>query len=290
MSAPPRSILKKRPIQEEDAVEEVPAESGPSTDRGMQEPESETGSEDDDQDSFDDETDEEEDDEDEDEIREMGQDRVKPPKSTSLFRRLLACRDTDATTSCNSEIKNTTLRPTAAPAFSLALNHLLNLPPTASSLAPRNAPPSTQTQRLERRAKTLIKETKANHLARGHVRDVIVGWGARPALPFSQWDSASAREFERAQNGEGSAQVTESGAEREKRLRRLAQRGVVRLFNAIGAAQGAPDKAEREEAKRRKLEGNDEVTAIEGKPGGNVSRRPNVLGGRGKGEAREFGL
>lgn len=191
------------------------------------------------------------------------------------------------------EVKNKTLRPTAAPAFSLALNHLLNLPATAASLAPRNKPPSAQTQRLERRAKGLIKETKANHLARGHVRDVIVGWGARPGLPFSQWESASAREFYRAQAGEVVGEVTESGAEREKRLRRLAQRGVVRLFNAIGAAQGAPDKAERDEAKRRKLEaaGSDAAstatTTIEGKAGGNVSRRPNVLGGRGKGEACE---
>lgn len=197
----------------------------------------------------------------------------------------------------STELKNKTLRPTPAPAFSLALNHLLNLPPTLSTLAPRNAPPSAHTQRLERRAKTLIKETKSNHLARGHVRDVIAGWGARPELPFSQWDSTTAREFERAQNGEGEA-ARETGAEREKRLRRLAQRGVVRLFNAIGAAQGAPDKAEREEAKRRKLEarGSDAgsvatTTAgmIEGRlAGGNVSRRPNVLGGRGKGEACEL--
>lgn len=94
--------------------------------------------------------------------------------------------------------------------------------------------------------------------------------------------------------------TTESGAEREKRLRRLAQRGVVRLFNAIGAAQGAPDKADRDEAKRRKLEANGSdagstatttAAMIEAsRAGGNVSRRPNVLGGRGKGEACAFNL
>lgn len=130
---------------------------------------------------------------------------------------------------------------------------MLNLPPSASTLAPRNAPPSANTQRLERRAKNLIRETKANHLARGHVRDVIAGWGSRPAIPFGTWDSTTAREFDRAQNGADGENV-ETGAEREKRLRRLAQRGVVRLFNAIGAAQGAPAKAERDEAKKRKLE------------------------------------
>ena len=140
----------------------------------------------------------------------------------------------------------------------------------------------------------MIRETKANHLARGHVRDVIAGWGARPALPFSQWESASAREFERAQHGEADGEITETGAEREKRLRRLAQRGVVRLFNAIGAAQGAPGKAERDEAKRRKLEdgmsdaGSIATTAAGVELiGGKVTRRPNVLGGRGKGEARQ---
>ena len=123
------------------------------------------------------------------------------------------------------------------------------------------------------------------------MRDVIAGWGARPALPFSQWESTSAREFERAQNGEVEG---ETGAEREKRLRKLAQRGVVRLFNAIGAAQGAPLKAEKEEAKKRKREAGESdagstattTVGIEG-PGGKVLRRPNVLGGRGKGEARE---
>lgn len=193
-----------------------------------------------------------------------------------------------------AELKHTTLRPTPAPTFSLALNHLLSLPPSTSTLHPKNAPPSAQTQRLERRAKNLIRETKANHLARGHVRDVIAGWGARPALPFSQWESTSAREFERAQNGEVEGETGETGAEREKRLRKLAQRGVVRLFNAIGAAQGAPLKAEKEEAKKRKREAGESdagstattTVGIEG-PGGKVLRRPNVLGGRGKGEARE---
>ncbi len=89
MSTPaqPRSILKQRaaPVDEE-LIEEVPA-SGPSVDRGMQEPESETGSEDElDDDEIlrgdtSDEEEEEEDEEDEEAIREMGEGRVKPPKS-----------------------------------------------------------------------------------------------------------------------------------------------------------------------------------------------------------------
>lgn len=124
---------------------------------------------------------------------------------------------------------------------------------------------------------------------------MIVGWGARPPLPFSLWESKSAREFERAQRGEGALkdgeEEVETGAEREKRLRKLAQRGVVRLFNAIGAAQGAPERSEREEAKKRKREVDDEgsqATTTVGELGVNkITRRPNVLGGRGKGEACE---
>lgn len=151
--------------------------------------------------------------------------------------------------------------------------------------------------RLERRARSLIRETKAQHFARGHVRDVIAGWGPRPPLAFSLWESKSARDFERAQRGDRSAQVEaeqqETGAEREKRLRKLAQRGVVRLFNAIGAAQGAPEKAEWEVKKRKRdeeKEAQEEADKRENGegatgPGGKVTRKPNVLGGRGKGEA-----
>lgn len=86
---PPKSILKKRPLAvESDVIEEVPV-SGPSADRGMKEPESETGSEDDDMDSDDDilegdsDDEEEEDEEDEEAIREMGEGKLRPPKSES---------------------------------------------------------------------------------------------------------------------------------------------------------------------------------------------------------------
>ncbi|KAK4690842.1 hypothetical protein P7C70_g9479, partial [Phenoliferia sp. Uapishka_3] len=213
----PKSILKKRapPPVKDDQVEEVPASAGvPSAPEQLPiESDSEDGSDEDSEgsDSYASDSDEE-DDEDEDAIRAMGDGGEAKPK----------------------KLKHTTLRPTPAPSFSLALNHLLSLPPSTSTLHPKNAPPSAQTQRLERRAKKLIRDTKASHLARGHVRDVIAGWGARPNVAFSLWDSKSARQFERAQRGEEKeGVVVETGAEREKRLRKLAQRGVVRLFNAI---------------------------------------------------------
>ncbi|SCV72372.1 BQ2448_3909 [Microbotryum intermedium] len=190
-----------------------------------------------------------------------------------------------------AELKNPTLKPTPAPAFSQALSHLLSLPPTAASLAPKVTPPSAHTQRLDRKARSVLRESKAQHFARGHVPDVIAGWGARPPLPFSLWESNSAREFERARRGGDSSLaevVVESGAEREKRLRKLAQRGVVRLFNAIGAAQGVPDRLDREDVKRRRTI-EKVATGLppidNGLLGGKAARQPNVLGGRGKGEA-----
>lgn len=191
-----------------------------------------------------------------------------------------------------AELKHTTLRPATATDFSSSLQHLLSLPQTASNPVPKHAPPSAATLRLERRARSVLRETKAQHLARGHVRDVIGGWGPRPPLPFSQWESANARAFEAAKRGGRlEAEDNETGAEREKRLRKLAQRGVVRLFNAIGAAQGTAgkDKDVEEQEKRKKLavkvgvkEG---ATGSATNPTGGLSRRPNVLGARGKNEA-----
>ncbi|KAK4053429.1 hypothetical protein OIV83_001594 [Microbotryomycetes sp. JL201] len=190
------------------------------------------------------------------------------------------------------KLKHPTLRPTSATDFSNALTHLISLPRSTSSLAPKHAPPSAHSLRLERRARTLIRDTKAQHYARGHVRDVISGWGPRPPLPFSLWESKQARDFERARRGEAGQDAVpegvENSAEREKRLRKLAQRGVVRLFNAIRAAQGAPERAQWEEKLiQKKIEGKDEngqEAGESGAPGGKVTRRPNVLGGRGKGE------
>ncbi|KDE04439.1 hypothetical protein MVLG_05153 [Microbotryum lychnidis-dioicae p1A1 Lamole] len=188
------------------------------------------------------------------------------------------------------KLKNPTLKPTPAPAFSQALNHLLSLPPTTASLAPKVAPPSAHAQRLDRKARSVLRESKAQHLAQGHVPDVIAGWGARPPLPFSLWESSQARDFEHARRGGDSSlsEVVESGAEREKRLRKLAQRGVVRLFNAIGAAQGVPDRLDREDVKRRRTI-ESVATGLprigNGPLGGTIARQPNVLGGRGKAEA-----
>ncbi|GAA5929195.1 hypothetical protein JCM1841_006230 [Sporobolomyces salmonicolor] len=269
MSAPPKSILKKRPRPSavEPAAEEVPTPAG---EQPSQEPVPLPSSEDDDSDEDENEMDEDEfsagsDDgeDDEDAIRDMieaGEER--PVK----------------------KLKHTTLRPTTATAFSSSLQHLLSLPSTSSNPVPLHPPPSAATLRLERRARSVLRETKAQHLGRGHVKDVIGGWGARPPLPFSQWESAAARNFEQARQG-GKLDAGETGAEREKRLRKLAQRGVVRLFNAIGAAQGATGKDKEMEEQEAKKKAAIRANAAANSSGGTISRRPNVLGGRGKGEA-----
>ncbi|GAA6053607.1 hypothetical protein JCM3770_001550 [Rhodotorula araucariae] len=281
--AQPRSILKKRPRAAVDpAVEEAPVAPGQQPSDAPVHAPSDDEQDDDEDDSADDAGSEEDfsagsdesdaeagDEDDEEAIRDMMDDGQERPAK---------------------KLKHTTLRPATAGDFSHSLQHLLSLPATASNPVPKNAPPSAATQRLERRARSVLRETKAQHLARGHVRDVIGGWGSRPQLPFSQWDSATARGFEAAKRG-GRLEEDETGAEREKRLRKLAQRGVVRLFNAIGAAQGTigKDKDVEEQEKRKKLavkigvkEG---VVAASTNPGGTLSRRPNVLGARGKNDA-----
>ncbi|POY76442.1 hypothetical protein BMF94_0642 [Rhodotorula taiwanensis] len=287
MSAAPKSILKKRPrAAVEPEAEESPVVPGQAISDERVHPvdgtaEDEEDDEDDDEsdeegvadeDEFsvgsDDSGDDDGDESDEDAIRDMLEEGQERPAK---------------------KLKHTTLRPTSASAFSSSLQHLISLPSTASNPVPKNAGPSAATLRLERKTRGVIRETKAAHLARGHVRDVIGGWGPRPPLPFSEWESKAARNFEQAKRGGKLVDEGETSAEREKRLRKLAQRGVVRLFNAIGAAQGVSgkDKDIEEQEKRKKLAV--KVTAKDGGEGDSqgktLSRRPNILGARGKNDA-----
>ncbi|KAF3479477.1 uncharacterized protein GIQ15_06453 [Arthroderma uncinatum] len=78
-------------------------------------------------------------------------------------------------------------------------------------------------ERLENRARAKLRAEKREELDRGRVRDVL---GA-----------------DRGEAGET--------AELEKRLRKVAQRGVVKLFNAVRAAQVRGEEVAREEKKNR---------------------------------------
>jgi hypothetical protein len=77
-------------------------------------------------------------------------------------------------------------------------------------------------ERLEQRARAKLRADKKEEQDRGHIRDVLG--------------------VERGEAGET--------AEEEKRLRKIAQRGVVKLFNAVRAAQVRGEDAAREERKK----------------------------------------
>jgi hypothetical protein len=83
---------------------------------------------------------------------------------------------------------------------------------------------------LEKKAKHKLKEEKRAALEKGRVKDVL---GASTAF-----DAANGK-------GEGGPSVQEI-MELEKRLRKTAQRGVVKLFNAVRAAQVKGEEAARE--------------------------------------------
>ncbi|EEQ28981.1 pre-60S ribosomal particles component [Microsporum canis] len=85
-------------------------------------------------------------------------------------------------------------------------------------------------ERLEHRARAKLRAEKKEELDRGRVRDVLG--------------------VDRGEAGET--------AELEKRLRKVAQRGVVKLFNAVRAAQVRGEEAAREERKKRLTVGMDE--------------------------------
>ena len=236
------------------------------------------------------------------------------------------------------KVKHPTLKPVAADDFAASLQHLLSLPTTSRGSStsgliskPRaqhaqqqgaitvggrtskTAPVSANAEKLERRARALVRERRRTHYARGHKPDTIADWGPRPRLPFSEWGSAHARAFARAQarhiadvNGLDDSAEDEGAQEREKRLRRLAQRGVIKLFNAIGAAQGVPLKHEKALSSRASASragstaaasggasqaGDDAESTAAGSSArmSDVSKstlkRGNVLGSKGKSEA-----
>jgi hypothetical protein len=91
---------------------------------------------------------------------------------------------------------------------------------------------------LEKKAKHKLREEKKHALDKGRVKDVL---GASTAF-----DAAHGK-------GEATATVQEI-METEKRLRKTAQRGVVRMFNAVRAAQIKGEEAARE-AKKKGLVG-----------------------------------
>ncbi|PGH12982.1 hypothetical protein AJ79_03955 [Helicocarpus griseus UAMH5409] len=82
-------------------------------------------------------------------------------------------------------------------------------------------------EKLESRARAKLRAEKKEELERGRIKDVLG--------------------VERGEAGET--------AEQEKRLRKIAQRGVVKLFNAVRAAQVRGEEVAREERRKRGIVG-----------------------------------
>lgn len=123
------------------------------------------------------------------------------------------------------------------------------------------------------------------------MKDVIAGWKARPNVPFSEWSSVDVTDDK--------VEYAIGGADKEKELRRLAQRGVVRLFNAIKAAQYTEEsatksgvaaiKAAETQSSARAIKDASPAPSAMGSTAGllPVTRASNMLGSRGRQEACE---
>ncbi|EPE34201.1 hypothetical protein GLAREA_07214 [Glarea lozoyensis ATCC 20868] len=98
-------------------------------------------------------------------------------------------------------------------------------------------------QALEKKAKNKMKDDKRAALEKGRVKDVL---GASTAF-----DAANGT----ADLGQSSVQEV---MEMEKRLRKTAQRGVVKLFNAVRAAQVKGEEAAREARVKGRCGGGEE--------------------------------
>lgn len=111
--------------------------------------------------------------------------------------------------------------------------------PAILSLAP-HLRRSAQSTTLSARAARIALEQKRRREERSHVKDVIGGWGAPGVLPALEDEDGNIIETYYAENDEERLQeFAEQGGSQvyERKLRKVAQRGVVKLFNAIRAAQ-----------------------------------------------------
>ena len=99
----------------------------------------------------------------------------------------------------------------------------------ARSATAQEASESLLNSRLEAKARQKLREEKKKDLERGRVKDVLLGTDA-PRV------SADGSKEEAGDDGVEGMSVGEM-QEQEKRLRKTAQRGVVKLFNAVRAAQ-----------------------------------------------------
>ncbi|PWN24481.1 hypothetical protein BDZ90DRAFT_235027 [Jaminaea rosea] len=136
---------------------------------------------------------------------------------------------------------------------------------------------------LSAKAGRVATEERRARMDRFRVRDVIGGWGPPGVLPDGT-SLAKARTAE-GSDAEDDAVDDFSSKLHERALRKVAQRGVVKLFNAIRAAQSTslPDEEDDGGAAKRRADKDLAVTTAAGKEReGEVTSRNNALGGKGR--------
>lgn len=109
-------------------------------------------------------------------------------------------------------------------------------PVLARSATAQEANESLSNSRLEAKARQKLREDRKNDLEMGRVKDVLLGTDA----PKVSADGSVTTGGE-ARQGMSVGEMQEQ----EKRLRKTAQRGVVKLFNAVRAAQVKGEEAAR---------------------------------------------
>lgn len=118
-------------------------------------------------------------------------------------------------------------------AFGEAMEELLGGKPSAGPAILSQAPrvrKSANASTLRAKAARIALQERRERQESAHVRDVIGEWGPPGVLPGTTPDPDVMQAF-----------LEQGGAKGyERRLRKVAQRGVVKLFNAIRAAQSTP--------------------------------------------------
>ncbi|MCJ1409386.1 hypothetical protein MMC19_003467 [Ptychographa xylographoides] len=139
-------------------------------------------------------------------------------------------------------------------AFSTSLSTILSTklptharadPVLSRSTTAKEASQSLVEEKLEARARRLLRQEKKQLTEKGRVRDVVLG---DRTVAGAVSGTSKSGEFGTVDQGEGTEQGMSAAEilEQERRLRKTAQRGVVKLFNAVRAAQVKGEEAARE--------------------------------------------
>jgi hypothetical protein len=155
--------------------------------------------------------------------------------------------DSDSLTPNNR--RNTKSKRNDPAAFATSISKMLSskLPASrrADPIVARSAAAADQSRQaidaaLEAKARKRLREQKRLAMEKGRVRDVLVASTTRTL-------NVVTGEIEEVPDEEGAGMPTTTGGilAAEKRLRKVAQRGVVKLFNAVRAAQVKATEAER---------------------------------------------